>query len=219
MAGKATPTVSVPTLAPVSPITLGASVTASVTVSGSAGTPTGTVTFQVSTDSGTTWNTLGAVKTLATGSATSDSYTPAAVGAYQFRAQYGGDSNYNGATGDTVSLTVNPIASGVDHFVFGAISGAKTAGTAFSITITAQDSSNHVVTGYASSVGLTASTGSTTISPTATGTSGWSNGVWTGNVQLTKTGSGITITANDGSSHTGISGGITVIQAHSQASL
>ncbi len=55
-AALATPTVSVPTLAPVSPITLGASVTASLTVSGSAGTPTGTVTFQVSTDSGATWN-------------------------------------------------------------------------------------------------------------------------------------------------------------------
>ncbi len=107
----ATPTVSVPTLAPVSPITLGASVTASVTVSGSAGTATGTVTFQVSTDSGTTWNTLGTVKTLATGSAVSDSYTPTIASSnYRFRALYSGDSKYNGATGSTTSLTVDPVS-------------------------------------------------------------------------------------------------------------
>ena len=68
---KLTPTVSAPTLSPVSPITLGGSVTALLTVTGSAGTPTGSITFQYSTDSGTTWNTLGAVKTLASGSATS----------------------------------------------------------------------------------------------------------------------------------------------------
>ena len=55
-----TPTVPAPTLTPASPITLGTSVTASVTVSGVTGfTPTGTVTFQVSTDSGTTWSTFG----------------------------------------------------------------------------------------------------------------------------------------------------------------
>ena len=107
----ATPTVSVPTLAPVSPITLGASVTASVTVTGSAGTATGTVTFQVSTDSGTTWNTLGAVKTLASGSAVSDSYTPTIASSnYRFRAVYSGDSKYNGATGSTTSLTVDPVS-------------------------------------------------------------------------------------------------------------
>ena len=71
-------------------------------------TPTGQVTFQVSTNSGSTWSTLGAVKTLVSGSATSDSYTPSAPGStYQFRAQYGGDTNYNTATGSAASLTVN----------------------------------------------------------------------------------------------------------------
>lgn len=104
----ATPTVPAPTLTLPSPITLGGSVTASVTITGSAGTSTGTVTFQYSTDSGTTWNTLGAVKTLSGGSATSDSYTPQAVGGnYRFRAQYSGDSNYNSVTSSETSLTVN----------------------------------------------------------------------------------------------------------------
>jgi hypothetical protein len=85
---KASSSISTPTLNPSSPITLGSSVTASITVSGVSGfTPTGTVTFQVSTDNGNTWNTFGAEKTLVSGSATSDSYTPDAVGSnYRIRA-------------------------------------------------------------------------------------------------------------------------------------
>ena len=112
---KADPTVAVPTLSPVSPITLGASVTASVTVSGVSGvTPTGTITFQVSTNGGTSWSTLGATKAFTSGSATLDSYTPASVGStYQFRAQYAGDTNYNTATGNAASLTVNKANAGV----------------------------------------------------------------------------------------------------------
>jgi hypothetical protein len=102
------PTVSVPTLSPVSPIALGGSVTASVIVGGIGGNPTGTITFQYSTDTGTTWKALGAIKTLSKGSATSDSYTPNAVGSnYRIRAIYSGDNKFNGATGNAASLTVN----------------------------------------------------------------------------------------------------------------
>ncbi len=106
---KANPTVPAPTLNPTSPIYLGGSVTAAATISGvSAITPTGTVTFQYSTNSGSTWTQLGTIKTLSTGSVTSDSYTPNAIGNnYQIRAVYGGDSNYNPVTGSPVSLTVN----------------------------------------------------------------------------------------------------------------
>ena len=101
-------TVSVPTLSPVSPITLGGSVTANVIVGGIGGTPTGTITFQYSTDSGSTWTQLGTIKTLSNGSATSDSYTPTAVGSnYRIRAVYSGDSKFDGATGNGASLTVN----------------------------------------------------------------------------------------------------------------
>ena len=129
----ATPTVSAPTLTPQSPITLGASVTASVTVSGSAGTPTGTVTFQYSIDSGTTWNTLGTSKTLSSGSATSDSYTPTATGSnYAFRAQYSGDSNYNPSTGTTTPLTVNAVQQPVTYVSAG--SGVANTGSWLSST-------------------------------------------------------------------------------------
>lgn len=99
--------VSTPELDPASPITLGGSVTATVEVSGTGTTPTGTVTFQSSTD-GTTWTTIS-VETLSGGFATSDPYTPNAAGTnYLIRAQYGGDIHYNGgATSSAASLTVN----------------------------------------------------------------------------------------------------------------
>ena len=116
---KGSATVPAPTLNPVSPITLGGSVTASVTVTGSVGTPTGSITFQYSTDGGTTWNSLGVVKTLSGGSATSDSYIPTASGSnYQFRAVYNGDSNYSGLTSSAASLTVNQATATVGAATF-----------------------------------------------------------------------------------------------------
>jgi hypothetical protein len=76
-----------------------------VTVTGLGGSfpvPTGTVTFYVKVPGGVSFVTFGAVKTLSGGSATSDSYTPLAVGTYYFKAVYSGDSNYaSAASGDT----------------------------------------------------------------------------------------------------------------------
>ena len=110
------------------------------------------------------------------------------------------------ATGTSNTFDVN---LGVDHFVFSTISSPQTAGTAITgVTITAVDINGNTVTGYINSVPLSASSG--TISPTSTGTSGWSSGVWTGSATVTMAGSGITITANDGSGHTGTSNTFTV---------
>ena len=91
-----------------SSITLGETVTDTVTVTGSVGTPTGTVDFQVSTD-GSTFAKFGATKTLASGSATSDAYMPLAAGTYYFRAVYSGDSAYSSSRSldDVEQLTVN----------------------------------------------------------------------------------------------------------------
>jgi hypothetical protein len=101
-------------------------------------------------------------------------------------------------TGSQTGITVS--AGSLSKFVLSAPSSA-TAGTAFTLTVTAEDAYGNTVTTYSSSVPLSASSGS--ISPTSTGTSGWSNGVWSsGSVTLTAAGS-ITITANDGSGHTG----------------
>ena len=114
----------------------------------------------------------------------------------------------SGHTGVSNGFNVNPGA--LSKFAFSNI-GAQTAGTAFSIIVTAQDANGNTVTGYSSSVPLSVSFG--TISPTSTGTSGWSGSVWTGTVSLTTSGSGVTITANDGSSHTGTSNTFNVITA------
>ena len=144
---KLTPTVSAPTLSPVSPI-LGGSVTASLTVTGSAGTPTGSITFQYSTDSGTTWNTLGAVKTLASGSATSDSYVLLAAGNYQFRGFYNGDNNYNDTNGNVASLTVNKATPTVATPTLSP-SGSTTVGTSVSLSVTVAGVSGVIPSGTA----------------------------------------------------------------------
>jgi hypothetical protein len=71
------------------------SVTDTATVTGAGPTPTGTITFEVSTDGGGTFTPFGGVKTLVNGSAYSDPYTPDVEGDnYRFRAVYSGDANY-----------------------------------------------------------------------------------------------------------------------------
>ncbi len=83
--------------------------------------------------------------------------------------------------------------TGGSQFVFNTINSPQTAGTPFSITITAEALGVPVTT-YSGTPNLIASTGS--INPTIT--PAFSNGVWTGNVTVTGAGSSVTITANDG---------------------
>jgi len=83
-----------------STIIRGGSVTDTAMVVGLGGsfpTPTGAVTFQVSTNGGFSWTKLGTTKTLSGGPANSDAYTPASRGFYLFRAVYSDDTNYNGS--------------------------------------------------------------------------------------------------------------------------
>jgi hypothetical protein len=82
-------------------VTLGDSVTDGATVSGDAGTPTGTVSFFVCSPSQLDANgecsiggTSAGTKTLVNGEATSDSVTPTSAGTWCFRAEYGGDGTY-----------------------------------------------------------------------------------------------------------------------------
>lgn len=109
---RADPTVTTTLSSP--NIILGQSITDSATVLGLGGSfpvPTGLVTFKVSQDGGLTWTTFGSDKTLAGGSATSDSFTPKKAGTniWYFKAFYQGDDNYNAASsGNTAEpLLVN----------------------------------------------------------------------------------------------------------------
>jgi flagellin-like protein len=91
------------------------------------------------------------------------------------------------------SNSFNVVAGSLDHFVFGAISSPQTAGTAFSITITAEDANGHTVTTYVGSAAFTDLSGS--IQQTGTGT--FTAGVWNGLVTITKVWTGDVITATD----------------------
>ena len=93
----------------------------------------------------------------------------------------------------------NVVAGSLDHFAFTTIN-TVTAGTAFSITITAEDSSGNPVTNYAGSVSFTDSTG--TIYLVSSGV--FVNGVWTGSVIITKAITSDVITAID--TVTGVTG-------------
>jgi hypothetical protein len=93
----------------------------------------------------------------------------------------------------------------LDHFDFSTISSPQTAGTAFSVTITAVDLNGNTVTSYTGINALTASTG--TISPTST--LAFTAGVWTGSVTLTSAGAGRSI-GTTGSTKSGTSGTFTV---------
>jgi hypothetical protein len=104
---------------------------------------------------------------------------------------------------NTVSVTVD--SNTLDHFLFGSI-GTQTAGTAFSITITAEGPSNNTLTSYTGTNTLSVSIG--TISPANTGT--FVGGVWTGSVTLTGVGSSVTITTA-GSGMSATSGSFAVI--------
>ncbi len=117
---KATPTTA--TTLSYTSRTLGQSVTDTATVSavGSGTAPTGSVTFQVSTDGGVTFNQYGAVKSLSSRSATSDAYTASNVGSFYFRAVYSGDTNYLGSqSGNTAEpLTITNTAASVSAASF-----------------------------------------------------------------------------------------------------
>ena len=91
------------------------------------------------------------------------------------------------------TTTVEFIPGNLDHFAFDPI-GDQTAGLSFDITITAQDADDNAVTAYTGLNTLDDSTG--TISPTSTGN--FADGVWTGNVAITKAANGVTITATGG---------------------
>jgi hypothetical protein len=131
------------------------------------------------------------------------SFTLKTVGSQSITAT---DTVTSSITGSQTGITVT--VGSLSSFVV-SVPGSATAGSAFTLTMTAKDSSGNTITSYSSSVGLSASSG--TISPTSasSSTGTWSNGIWSGSVTLTSAGS-ITVTANDGSGHTGTSSTITV---------
>ncbi len=91
--------------------------------------------------------------------------------------------------GSSNGFNVN--AAALDHFDFATISSPQTAGTDFTITITAKDANNNTITSFTETANLNDETA--TISPSVTGA--FVNGVWSGAVRITETRSGNSITA------------------------
>ncbi|MEO5914482.1 MAG: Ig-like domain-containing protein [Luteolibacter sp.] len=115
-------------------------------------------------------------------------------------------SSTNGGTGNTAnaSLLVRPP---VDHFAITSVPATATAGSAFNITVTAQDPANATVTGYAGTVHFTSSDAAVVLPADAT----LINGTGTFSVTL-KTSGNQTVSATDTvtPSATGTSSNITV---------
>ena len=149
---------------------------------------TDSVTWSISSGAGGSWN--------------NNTYTSATAGSWTVTADNGAGVN------GTASLTVTPGA--LAQFVFSAISSPQTAGTSFSVTITAVDSYGNTVTSYSGTPILTYSAGSITPS-SATG--GFADGIWTGMVTVTTAGSDVTLGVDDGSCQTGTSNPFTVSPA------
>lgn len=98
-------------------------------------------------------------------------------------------------------------AAVLDHFTFDTISSPQTAGTAFSLTITAKDAGGNTVTTYTGTNTLSDTT--ETISPSSTGA--FTSGTWTGDVTITAAQTGVTITTTrSGGAETGTSNSFTV---------
>ena len=92
---------------------------------------------------------------------------------------------------DNQNYSVNPVE--LDHFEFSAI-GGQAAGIPFSITITAKNSQGKTVITYLDPNILSDTTG--TVSPTSTGA--FINGVWTGEVSISRVGQGVKIMTSGG---------------------
>jgi hypothetical protein len=117
------------------------------------------------------------------------------------------DNGNSSITG--ISSPINVIPFGLDHFTFNAISSPRTAGSPFSTTIQAVDATGNPVMDFNGDLDLSVSTGIQTITPTAIT---MNNGVWTGQVTLTKAGSFVSLAVQDhvNPPHTGTSNQFTV---------
>jgi len=109
----------------------------------------------------------------------------------------------SGMSGTSNSFIVN--SGALNKFTFSTVSSPQTAGSVFSITVTAKDAYDNIVTSYIGSPSLMVSAGS--ISPS--NMNAFVNGVGSTTVTVTGENSGVTITATD-SVYSGISNSFAV---------
>jgi hypothetical protein len=124
-------------------------------------------------------------------------------------------SDGSGHTG--ASNAFNVLAGALHHFAWSTVASPQTVNTAFMATVTAQDAYNNTVTAFTGTTNLSglraAMAGPVALNPVKTGT--FSSGIWTGNVTVSQMGMGITLRADDGSGHSGVSNAFDVVEAPS----
>ncbi|MDF3059312.1 MAG: hypothetical protein K0R17_3527 [Rariglobus sp.] len=99
-----------------------------------------------------------------------------------------------------VSLTVTDRV--LDHFAFDTIP-AQIRGAPFTVRLRALAADGFPVFSHSSPAALTAN--GATLTPSTTTGQGWADGVWTGQVTVNTFGTGITLSVDDGTGHTGLS--------------
>lgn len=181
------------------PVTFTATIAKSIS-----GNPSGTVTFSDGATPLNTANVNGGQATLTTSSL--------AVGSHVITATYSGDGTFSSSTSSAITQVVlsnTPSTAAPTHFSVSAPSTA-TSGTPFSVTVTALDASNNVVTGYTGTVHFTSSDGQAVLPPDYAFTSS-DNGSHVFSITLKTPGSqAISVTDTANASITGASSGITV---------
>jgi hypothetical protein len=108
-----------------------------------------------------------------------------------------------------VSSSIRVISFQLHHFNFDVISSPQTVGSPFTATIRAVDAAGNPVTDFSGDLDLSVSTGTQTITPT---TISMNNGVWTGQIILTKASSFVSLSVQDhvNPPHTGTSNQFTL---------
>ena len=115
-------------------------------------------------------------------------------------------ANYNSIANTTITDIINPGA--LSKFVFSTIASPRTAGTPFTVTITAEDANGNTVTGFTGTVKITSNA---RLSGSPVTSVKFVKGVDANqSLTITSAQSGTTLTTNDGSGHTGTSNAFTV---------
>ena len=183
----------------------GSTGTGTVSISG---TLTTALTVTLSSDT-TSRMTVPATVTIAAGS-TSGTFTMSTVDntLTDGNATVTIAASASGFIGTNATTTV--VDNDVHHYVWNTISSPQMRGAPFSVTISAQNIGNQVISGYTGTAALVAAGtgGADTLSPATT--TAFTAGTWTGNITVNTFDTNVVLTASDGAGHTGASNAFNV---------
>jgi len=110
----------------------------------------------------------------------------------------------------TANGTTTVLDNDLHHYAIGAIATSQTRGVPFSVTITALDVNNVILSSYTAAATLSASGAGGLVSITPTTTTAFAGGVWSGSLTVNSLDTNVVLTASDGAGHAGTSNPFTV---------